>query len=234
VTGGGPDAFVEAMPKMPDPTGSPLRSGLPVGSAGEAQQLRHSDVLPPPSPPGARARPAPLRDVPRVTQIPCHDPRASLRLVVVRSGTDVAGPTDTREGGRTMNTTAAQPHEVLVLGAGYAGLSAAIQLAARTRKRENLRVTLVNPYDLGGSRRSASDRAGDRARWARSRRERIDSRATLPRGPGQRTAYRAPRLDGCLIGWTEESEEGGRAVVLLPVRAALTRTGLSPTEVRSY
>ncbi|MGW1535784.1 NAD(P)/FAD-dependent oxidoreductase [Streptomyces aureus] len=46
-----------------------------------------------------------------------------------------------------MNTTAAQPHEVLVLGAGYAGLSAAIQLAARTRKRANLRVTLVNPYD---------------------------------------------------------------------------------------
>ncbi|NUK86077.1 FAD-binding protein, partial [Streptomyces lunaelactis] len=45
-----------------------------------------------------------------------------------------------------MNTTAAQQHEVLVLGAGYAGLSAAIQLAARTRKRGNLRVTLVNPY----------------------------------------------------------------------------------------
>lgn len=46
-----------------------------------------------------------------------------------------------------MNATAAQQHEVLVLGAGYAGLSAAIQLSARTRKRGNLRVTLVNPYD---------------------------------------------------------------------------------------
>ncbi|MFD5113136.1 FAD-dependent oxidoreductase [Streptomyces sp. NPDC058391] len=46
-----------------------------------------------------------------------------------------------------MNATAAQQHEVLVLGAGYAGLSAAIQLAARTRKRGDLRVTLVNPYD---------------------------------------------------------------------------------------
>lgn len=46
-----------------------------------------------------------------------------------------------------MNATAAQQHEVLVLGAGYAGLSAAIQLATRTRKRGNLRVTLVNPYD---------------------------------------------------------------------------------------
>ncbi|WP_406479797.1 hypothetical protein [Streptomyces sp. NBC_01615] len=46
-----------------------------------------------------------------------------------------------------MTATAAQQHEVLVLGAGYAGLSAAIQLAARTRKRGNLRVTLVNPYD---------------------------------------------------------------------------------------
>ncbi|MFF4185164.1 NAD(P)/FAD-dependent oxidoreductase [Streptomyces sp. NPDC001691] len=46
-----------------------------------------------------------------------------------------------------MNATAAQQHEVLVLGAGYAGLSAAIQLAARTKRRGNLRVRLVNPYD---------------------------------------------------------------------------------------
>ncbi|WP_329492692.1 NAD(P)/FAD-dependent oxidoreductase [Kitasatospora herbaricolor] len=46
-----------------------------------------------------------------------------------------------------MNEATAQQHEVLVLGAGYAGLAAAIQLAARTRKRGNLRVTLVNPHD---------------------------------------------------------------------------------------
>ncbi|MEU3503707.1 FAD-dependent oxidoreductase [Streptomyces hundungensis] len=46
-----------------------------------------------------------------------------------------------------MNTTTAQQHEVLVLGAGYAGLGAAIQLAVRTKKRGNVRVTLVNPYD---------------------------------------------------------------------------------------
>ncbi|WP_030264835.1 NAD(P)/FAD-dependent oxidoreductase [Streptomyces sp. NRRL B-24484] len=46
-----------------------------------------------------------------------------------------------------MNTTATRQHEVLVLGAGYAGLAATIQLAARTRRRGNLRVTLVNPYD---------------------------------------------------------------------------------------
>lgn len=46
-----------------------------------------------------------------------------------------------------MKTTAARRHEVLVLGAGYAGLSAAIQLAARTRKRAEVRVTVVNPYD---------------------------------------------------------------------------------------
>jgi len=45
------------------------------------------------------------------------------------------------------NPTAARQHEVLVLGAGYAGLSAAIQLAARTAKRGDVRVTLVNPYD---------------------------------------------------------------------------------------
>ncbi|MGW4501118.1 NAD(P)/FAD-dependent oxidoreductase [Micromonospora sp. NPDC004336] len=46
-----------------------------------------------------------------------------------------------------MSTIKGQRHEVLVLGAGYAGLAAAIQLAARTRRRGNLRVTLVNPYD---------------------------------------------------------------------------------------
>ncbi|GGV50193.1 dehydrogenase [Kitasatospora herbaricolor] len=46
-----------------------------------------------------------------------------------------------------MNEATARQHEVLVLGAGYAGLAAAIQLAARTRKRGNLRVTLVNPHD---------------------------------------------------------------------------------------
>ncbi|ROR43170.1 NAD(P)/FAD-dependent oxidoreductase [Kitasatospora cineracea] len=47
-----------------------------------------------------------------------------------------------------MNSTVApRRHEVLVLGAGYAGLAAAVQLAARTRGRGDLRVTLVNPYD---------------------------------------------------------------------------------------
>ncbi|ROQ63708.1 NADH dehydrogenase FAD-containing subunit [Streptomyces sp. 840.1] len=46
-----------------------------------------------------------------------------------------------------MNATETQQHEVLVLGAGYAGLCAAIQLAARTRKRGNVHVTLVNPCE---------------------------------------------------------------------------------------
>ncbi|MFD7984158.1 NAD(P)/FAD-dependent oxidoreductase [Kitasatospora indigofera] len=46
-----------------------------------------------------------------------------------------------------MKATVEQRHEVLVLGVGYAGLATAIQLAARTRRRGNLRVTLVNPYD---------------------------------------------------------------------------------------
>ncbi|MFC8722585.1 NAD(P)/FAD-dependent oxidoreductase [Kitasatospora sp. NPDC057198] len=45
------------------------------------------------------------------------------------------------------STVAPRRHEVLVLGAGYAGLSAAIQLAARTRRRGDLRVTLVNAHD---------------------------------------------------------------------------------------
>ncbi|CAL9413767.1 NADH dehydrogenase-like protein [Streptomyces sp. enrichment culture] len=39
------------------------------------------------------------------------------------------------------------PHRVLILGAGYAGMSAAIQLAARTERRESVRVTLVNPQE---------------------------------------------------------------------------------------
>ena len=40
-----------------------------------------------------------------------------------------------------------QQHHVLVLGAGYAGMSAAIQLAARAKDRHHLRVTLVNPTE---------------------------------------------------------------------------------------
>ncbi|MER6576389.1 FAD-dependent oxidoreductase [Nonomuraea sp. NPDC001023] len=39
------------------------------------------------------------------------------------------------------------PHHVLVLGAGYAGMAAAIQLAARTKGRTDVRVTLVNPQE---------------------------------------------------------------------------------------
>ncbi|WP_433436791.1 NAD(P)/FAD-dependent oxidoreductase [Nonomuraea sp. CA-141351] len=38
-------------------------------------------------------------------------------------------------------------HHVLILGAGYAGLAAAIQLAARTKGREDVQVTLVNPQE---------------------------------------------------------------------------------------
>ncbi|MEU5859600.1 MULTISPECIES: FAD-dependent oxidoreductase [unclassified Nonomuraea] len=39
------------------------------------------------------------------------------------------------------------PHHILVLGAGYAGMAAAVQLAARTKGREDVRVTLVNPQE---------------------------------------------------------------------------------------
>ncbi|MEV0733741.1 FAD-dependent oxidoreductase [Polymorphospora sp. NPDC050346] len=42
----------------------------------------------------------------------------------------------------------AGPHHVLILGAGYAGMAAAIQLAARGRRREDVRVTLVNANEL--------------------------------------------------------------------------------------
>ncbi|MFF8373807.1 NAD(P)/FAD-dependent oxidoreductase [Streptomyces lydicus] len=41
----------------------------------------------------------------------------------------------------------ATPHRVLVLGAGYAGMSAAIQLAARVKGHEDVRVTLVNAQE---------------------------------------------------------------------------------------
>ncbi|WP_371476959.1 NAD(P)/FAD-dependent oxidoreductase [Kitasatospora sp. NBC_00315] len=39
------------------------------------------------------------------------------------------------------------PHRVLVLGAGYAGTAAAIQLAARVKGREDVQVTLVNAQE---------------------------------------------------------------------------------------
>ncbi|MFI7462888.1 NAD(P)/FAD-dependent oxidoreductase [Nonomuraea sp. NPDC049646] len=39
------------------------------------------------------------------------------------------------------------PHHVLVLGAGYAGMAAAVQLAARTKDRADVRVTLVNAQE---------------------------------------------------------------------------------------
>ncbi|OIJ94557.1 NAD(P)/FAD-dependent oxidoreductase [Streptomyces colonosanans] len=41
----------------------------------------------------------------------------------------------------------ATAHRVVVLGAGYAGLSAAIQLAARVKQREDVQVTLVNAQE---------------------------------------------------------------------------------------
>ncbi|NYH51024.1 NADH dehydrogenase FAD-containing subunit [Nocardiopsis arvandica] len=44
-------------------------------------------------------------------------------------------------------TGTATPRRVLVLGAGYAGMSAAVQLAARVGGREDVRVTLVNAQE---------------------------------------------------------------------------------------
>ncbi|MFI6271694.1 NAD(P)/FAD-dependent oxidoreductase [Micromonospora zamorensis] len=41
----------------------------------------------------------------------------------------------------------AAAHRVVILGAGYAGMAAAIQLAARVRRREDVRVTLVNAQE---------------------------------------------------------------------------------------
>ncbi|MCG5218316.1 FAD-dependent oxidoreductase [Streptosporangium soli] len=41
----------------------------------------------------------------------------------------------------------AATHRVLILGAGYAGMAAAIQLAARVKRRADVQVTLVNPQE---------------------------------------------------------------------------------------
>ncbi|MFF9277043.1 NAD(P)/FAD-dependent oxidoreductase [Streptomyces griseosporeus] len=38
-------------------------------------------------------------------------------------------------------------HHVVILGAGYAGMAAAVQLAARVKQREDVRVTLVNAQE---------------------------------------------------------------------------------------
>nr|WP_225632611.1 FAD-dependent oxidoreductase [Streptomyces solaniscabiei] len=44
-------------------------------------------------------------------------------------------------------TGTATAHRVVVLGAGYAGMAAAVQLAARVRRREDVRVTVVNAQE---------------------------------------------------------------------------------------
>ncbi|MCG8969292.1 FAD-dependent oxidoreductase [Streptomyces sp. CL12-4] len=41
-------------------------------------------------------------------------------------------------------TGTATAHRVVILGAGYAGMAAAVQLAARVKRREDVRVTVVN------------------------------------------------------------------------------------------
>ncbi|MET7327972.1 FAD-dependent oxidoreductase [Nonomuraea sp. NPDC005650] len=43
--------------------------------------------------------------------------------------------------------SATATHRILVLGAGYAGMAAAVQLAARVGRRADVRVTLVNPQE---------------------------------------------------------------------------------------
>ncbi|MEV6227362.1 FAD-dependent oxidoreductase [Saccharopolyspora shandongensis] len=44
-------------------------------------------------------------------------------------------------------TGTATAHRVVILGAGYAGMAAAIQLAARTKRREEVQVTVVNAQE---------------------------------------------------------------------------------------
>ncbi|MFF9624924.1 NAD(P)/FAD-dependent oxidoreductase [Streptomyces griseosporeus] len=49
--------------------------------------------------------------------------------------------------GTRQQTGAAAAHRVVILGAGYAGMAAAIQLAARVKGREDVQVTLVNAQE---------------------------------------------------------------------------------------
>ncbi|MET7274945.1 FAD-dependent oxidoreductase [Streptomyces flaveolus] len=44
-------------------------------------------------------------------------------------------------------TGTATAHRVVILGAGYAGMAAAVQLAARVKRREDVRVTVVNAQE---------------------------------------------------------------------------------------
>ncbi|TDT42099.1 NADH dehydrogenase FAD-containing subunit [Streptomyces sp. BK208] len=44
-------------------------------------------------------------------------------------------------------TSAATTHRVVILGAGYAGMAAAVQLAARVQRREGVQVTVVNAQE---------------------------------------------------------------------------------------
>ncbi|MGX1494714.1 2-polyprenyl-6-methoxyphenol hydroxylase-like FAD-dependent oxidoreductase [Streptomyces tendae] len=43
--------------------------------------------------------------------------------------------------------TAAHAHRVVILGAGYAGMAAAVRLAARAKRRDDVDVTLVNAQE---------------------------------------------------------------------------------------
>ncbi|MFG3013710.1 NAD(P)/FAD-dependent oxidoreductase [Streptomyces cinerochromogenes] len=45
------------------------------------------------------------------------------------------------------STSTATAHQVLVLGAGYAGMAAAVQLAARAKRHESVQVTVVNAHE---------------------------------------------------------------------------------------
>ncbi|MFF5538009.1 NAD(P)/FAD-dependent oxidoreductase [Streptomyces cinerochromogenes] len=45
------------------------------------------------------------------------------------------------------STSTATAHQVLILGAGYAGMAAAVQLAARARRHESVQVTVVNAHE---------------------------------------------------------------------------------------
>ncbi|MFB6715332.1 MULTISPECIES: NAD(P)/FAD-dependent oxidoreductase [unclassified Streptomyces] len=93
-------------------------------------------------------------------------------------------------------TGTATAHRVVVLGAGYAGMSAAIQLAARVKGREGVQVTLVNAQErftermrlhMTGTGQRSSELSipelleGTRARFVRGRVTAMDADARTVR-----------------------------------------------------
>lgn len=80
--------------------------------------------------------------VAHITSHPCHVQAARSHLLGVSKRAEEDGTMSTRQG-----TDTATVHRVVILGAGYAGMAAAVQLAARVKRHQGVRVTVVNAQE---------------------------------------------------------------------------------------